>query len=924
MIASNKQPDTSVDVRDFLGSVVPWSGGYVTIHWKVPGVKWFHGHSFQTIDAALQFVADLKNTQADIYFCLSSQKLNSGKRSRKHAIALLVVPVDIDVAPDDDKKYSNLSEAIAALLRCCIHLGIPRPSFLVRSGGGVHAYWLSDRPLTVAEWQPFADALKAALRNAGLKFDAGVTGDAARVLRVPGTFNWKKDKPRPVRLLQSSFCSRAAYDFAVVFKKILGESPGGRLRVADAFEHLPVTPLGDGIGFDKTLLPVEPILAECGWLRHVHDTGGIDQSEPLWRDALRVCLFLEKGESLIHEFSKEHEGYDYDATEAKFDRARQDQQAKDLGWPQCQTICDHGSEHCKTCPHLAEGKSPLNLARPETKTPAAAATTIRIVKGEIARVVDEAEAALLAVVDAAPIMVRAGMLVQPIVDRLPASHGRKTEVVLLRRLTAANLIYLLNKHAATFVQYDGRSKTWLKTDPTPAIATQLLEKGRWQFPKVAGVTNAPTLRPDGTILDSPGYDPATQLWYHPDSQLVLPQLCAAPTREQAEQALKLLTDLLTGYPFDSNVDRSVALAAILTPVLRGAFDVVPMNLLRAPDAGTGKSYLVDLVSIIARGQLCPVVTDVKSIEEMEKRLGALVLEGASMASLDNCSSDIGGDLLCQITERRLIYIRILGLSRDAGMRMARRAVRDRDTTSRSCSDMARRGLTANLDAKVERPELREFSFDPIERVLADRGSYIAAAITIARAYITAGGPKVCGPLGSYEQWSRLVRSPLIWLGQADPTKSMDEAREEDPVRRAEQDLIMIWRTQLGAGATYTAAALIKKANQRQTANHFHESGWAYPQLRELLVQQAGTPHGDIDAQRVGNWLMSIRGRVYDGYCIERVKEARAHGNTYALVKPQKRTPGDAPTSEPYSYEAGDIADDGFDDTLKELLSRPKG
>ena len=490
--------------------------------------------------------------------------------------------------------------------------------------------------------------------------------------------------------------------------------------------------------------------------------------------------------------------------------------------------------------------------------------------------VDEAESALLAVADAAPIMVRAGMLVQPIVDLLPASHGRKCEVVLLRRLTAANLIYLLNKHAATFIQFDGRVKKWLKVDPTPAIATQLLEKGRWQFPKVAGVINAPTLRPDGTILDVPGYDPATQLWYHPDSQLALPQLCTAPTREQAKQALGLLKELLTNYPFDSKADRSVALAAILTQVLRGAFDVVPMNLMRAHDAGTGKSHLVDLISMIARGQFCPVVTNVKSVEEMEKRLGALVLEGVSMASLDNCSCDLGGDLLCQITERRLIHIRILGQS-EMPVCEWRGVLYATGNNVTFLLDMARRGLTANIDAKVERPELRKFSFDPFERVLADRGSYIAAAITIARAYITAGSPEVCGPLGSYEQWSRLARAPLVWLGEADPTKSMDEARKEDPVRRAEA----IWRTQLGAGTTYTAATLTMKAGQQKS---YPESGWAYPHLHELLLQQAGTPHGDIDAKRVGNWLTSFRGRVYDGYCIERVKEGRAHGNTYALAK----------------------------------------
>ena len=49
------------------------------------------------------------------------------------------------------------------------------------------------------------------------------------------------------------------------------------------------------------------------------------------------------------------------------------------------------------------------------------------------------------------------------------------------------------------------------------------------------------------------------------------------------------------------------------------------------------------------------------------------------------------------------------------------------------------------------------------------------------------------------------------------------------------------------------------------------------------MQQAGTPRGDIDARKVGNWLMSIRGRVHDGHCIERMKES-AHGNTYALLK----------------------------------------
>jgi len=512
--------------------------------------------------------------------------------------------------------------------------------------------------------------------------------------------------------------------------------------------------------------------------------------------------------------------------------------------------------------------------------------TIHIVKGEIARVVDEAEAALLAVADVVPIMVRAGMLVQPIIDQLPASHDRTTDVTLLKPLTNANVVYLLNKYAATFGQYDGRSKKWLVIDPPPNVATQLLQKGQWRFPKVAGVITAPTLRPDGSILDQPGYDPATQLWYAPDGALTMPPRKKNSSREDAEQALALFDDLHSGFPFVSKVDRSVALAGQLTSVLRGAFDVAPMHLFRAHDVGSGKSLLADLMSTVARGLPCPVITFVKSVEEMEKRLGALVLEGVPMISLDNCSGNIGGDLLCQMTERPLVRIRILGKS-EAPECEWRGVLFATGNNITLVGDITRRGLIANLDPKCERPELRSFSFDPIERVLNDRGAYIAAAITIAHAYIAAGRPHVCKtPLGSYEQWSRTVRSPLVWLGREDPVDSMEEVREEDPERRALHSLVELWRNYLTLGLSYSASELVFRANELANPISKHGEPEQEPQteLRELLLQQAGTPRGEISTKTLGNWLMSVHGRVYNGMCIELAKQSSHHGNRYALVE----------------------------------------
>ena len=202
------------------------------------------------------------------------------------------------------------------------------------------------------------------------------------------------------------------------------------------------------------------------------------------------------------------------------------------------------------------------------------------------------------------------------------------------------------------------------------------------------------------------------------------------------------------------------------------------------------------------------------------------------------------------------------------------------------ADMARRGLVGRLNARVERPELRTFDFDPIERVLKNRGAYIAAAITIARAYLAAGSPKVCGPLGSYEPWSRMVRSSLIWLGQEDPVKSMDEAREGDPERRALNALIELWHNHLSLNTSYTATQLIFHANVLADPSSEEQSA-PQPELRDLFMQQAAGTRGNIDQKTLGNWLASVRGRIHNGLYIERVKKDRAHGNRYALLAVQQ-------------------------------------
>jgi putative DNA primase/helicase len=275
------------------------------------------------------------------------------------------------------------------------------------------------------------------------------------------------------------------------------------------------------------------------------------------------------------------------------------------------------------------------------------------------------------------------------------------------------------------------------------------------------------MRPDGSVINERGYDPETQLWCEPDADLTMPVIDAAPSREQAEVALELLRELLAGFEFVADKHRSVALAAIMTTVLRGAFDMAPLFLLLAHVAGTGKSFLADLISTIVRGRPCPVISASQNQEEMEKRLGSLLLEGPPIISIDNISFDLESDLLCQMTTQQIVKTRILGKSLTPECEW-RGVVFVTGNNVRLVGDLTRRGLVCSMDANVEQPELREFEFNPIERVLKDRGSYIAAAITVAKAWLAAGSPAAPGvkPLAGFAEWCSAVRLSLIWLGDA--------------------------------------------------------------------------------------------------------------------------------------------------------------
>jgi hypothetical protein len=211
---------TDAEIAEFIGRVVPWpenseAPGYINLHWTFwdgddpPKSPPWGGIATKTVEdfmRALDWVRAQKNTR-DIYFCLSQQSQTrtnkrgrvAAARSQRNALSLKAIWLDIDVK-DPPRGYATLTEAIDALTEFRNSIKLPPPTAVVFSGGGLHVYWINSKPLAPVEWKKYAKGLKAAAVNFGLRCDTGCTVDSARVLRVPGTFNYKRHEKRPVSL----------------------------------------------------------------------------------------------------------------------------------------------------------------------------------------------------------------------------------------------------------------------------------------------------------------------------------------------------------------------------------------------------------------------------------------------------------------------------------------------------------------------------------------------------------------------------------------------------------------------------------------------------------------------------------------------------------------------------------------------------
>ena len=699
----------------------------------------------------------------------------------------------------DFYKVADPSQAQIEARRKLQGLATP-PSFVLNSGNGEQPFW------RLRDANPDHAAVERVNAQARVLLGGDAVQNIDRVMRLPGTVNYPNEKKLDLGLVPV-MASVAAPDLGASYwleeiSAALDQfeaRSGGKLSKNDCM-HQVVLMAADDLGLED-MSPLRSVIEK---------PVGLDRSG----DVLRCAGDMKR------------EGYSKEQVLA-------------------------------VLMNPANGVSAHVLAQADPRRAALKAITkafgdrplIHVRAGELHLMATEAETALID--SSAPIFIRGG-LVRPIVEELPAAHGMRTQVARLAPVDADMLRDQLSR-AADWVKHDGRSKSNKPVDPPRDVATTILGRdGEWRLRPLAGVITTPTLRPDGTILSLPGYDVATRLLLCKPP--VLPDLSERPTKNDAERALALLRGLLADFPFVDEPSRAVALSMLITPIVRGAMSVAPLHVATAPVAGSGKSYLVDIASTILSGERAPVIAAGRTEEETEKRLGAALLLGQAIVSIDNVNGNLGGDMLCQMIERPRVAVRPLGVSKLIHIE-SRSTTFATGNNIKLVEDMTRRAIVCSLDPNVERPELREFTVSPVDTVLADRGRYVAAALTVVRAYIVAGCPRALPALASFEEWSRLVRSALVWLGEADPVMTMESARAGDPATAGLRTLLHVWD-----GAVGQEGLLAKELRERAEGllllgdENLH---------RALLEVAQGHGHS-LDTRKLAGYLSKFQGRIVDG------------------------------------------------------------
>lgn len=296
-----------------------------------------------------------ESIEKDIYFGVGlsrTKKTSTNRMSTKDIDGVPGLWIDLDLKDDT---HPNNPEDINDLVDFLNDLPL-QPSIMVASGHGIHAHWVlkefweiesdQERDEVKGLFQGWQDFIRS--RAAVKKWKVDSTHDLSRVLRLPGTTNFKyPDNPVEVTVISSNAERYNQDDFSPY--KVEIAKTGKR----DKFKRNP----SDG--------PASQVIDNCIFMQvcreHAHEL-----SEPQWVAMMSNIARCSDGPEACHSLSKPYPGYSEQETQDKIFHALNDMHPQT-----CEYI--HKSLGFNQCPEGGCGvKAPVGFALMKSKNPPAA------------------------------------------------------------------------------------------------------------------------------------------------------------------------------------------------------------------------------------------------------------------------------------------------------------------------------------------------------------------------------------------------------------------------------------------------------------------------------------------------------------------------------------------------------------------------
>lgn len=396
-------------------------------------------------------------------------------------------------------------------------------------------------------------------------------------------------------------------------------------------------------------------------------------------------------------------------------------------------------------------------------------------------------------------------------------------------------------------------------------AAQKMYGVKWR--PLTGIVEHPFIDDNWNIIQKQGYDARTGLF------TVLHHKLKITIMDPKEAYNYLAYEVFDEFPFNSDLDRAVAVGALMTAVQRpyvtgdGGF---PGFAIISPKQSSGKTTMAQLINYAIYNRPVAVTSWSDNDEELGKHLLAILREGHSCVLFDNISqgTSIKSDELARAMTTGTYSRRKLGENETEEVPASVMWIFTGNNI-KFVGDFATRVLPIKIVPDMERPESRKFSRENIGQwALDNRKKIISAVLSIVLEGKDLKREDYADET-RFKMWERFVRKPLAHVSGFDLLDVFSENRLEDDDTVARGHLLVVLKEEFGNGK-FKTREIFKACNGSLEAGAFNSDG---SEMKMAVIDSFGEKAA-TNIKTLGRYLSGLENNIIGGYKLVRTDKSQ--------------------------------------------------